>query len=148
MSKFLFTSGMLIALFSLSQIQAQTQPCCTGAQGAQGPAGIQGVPGIQGPQGIEGPEGPCCPGVVNYANLFSNLNQTLASSGNPGSVVLFEQANAVLATDFDISLAPTTGQITFLSGGIYEISYSTTGLVLFPTPVPTWSFGLFLDNTV
>jgi hypothetical protein len=184
MLKKIFALVMFATLSCISQVQAQNQPCCTGAQGPQGPAGPQGpsgtpglpgTPGLagtagnpgapgapgtsgtpgtpgaagtQGPQGVAGPEGPCCPGVVNYLNLYSNLDQTVAAFGSPGSSVLFELANEV-TPDFDITLAPTTGQVTFLRKGVYLMSFTVTGLLAaFPFPTPIWSFGLFVNGTL
>jgi len=154
MLKKIFTAVLAITLLGICQVEAQTSPCCSGAQGpqgpagSQGPAGPQGLVGPQGPQGAQGPEGPCCPGVTDYINVYSNQDQTVAAYSNPGSTVLFELANQV-SSDFDISLAPTTGQITFLRKGIYELSFTVTGLlVAFPFPTPIWSFGLFLNGTL
>jgi hypothetical protein len=50
--------------------------------------------------------------------------------------------------DYDLSLAGTTGQITFLKSGIYSINWRAGGLLTppFPDPVPSWSLTLYLDG--
>jgi len=161
---------MGVMLFTLNTY-ATNGCCCTdcicpsapqGTVGAQGPAGVQGVigaqgasgaqgaAGTQGPTGVQGPTGlvgPCCqtPTVVQpYASVYSVLDQSIPSGGS----VRFESAGAVTSTSFDVSLAPTTGQITFLKSGIYSIFWLIQGQLTppFPAPVPAWSLSLFLDG--
>lgn len=118
-----------------------------GTAGPQGAIGPQGVQGTIGPQGPVGPMGPCCPVTIPFANVFSNVDQVIAPAGNPGDIVLFNAANAVSASAFDISAVGTTGQIVFLKNGIYSLDTLVEGLLAdFPFPVPVWAFGLFLDG--
>lgn len=173
MKKLILSASLLsiFACFSPFEIQAQTAGCCcedcvcppgpqgavgpqgstgpqgviglTGADGSTGPIGPQGPAGIQGPVG---PQGPCCgsSGSTVVANVFSLTDQLMVS----GQTVLFENFNAVTAGSFDISAAPTTGDILFLTSGTYMISWTVEGLLLppFPDPVPAWSFTLYLDG--
>lgn len=116
----------------------------TGAQGVAGPIGAQGPVGLQGAQGVQGP---CCqtpPSVASVANVYSVINQSLL----PGAFATFENANQVTAADFDVSLASTTGQITFLTTGVYSIAWTVEGQLTppFPSPVPAWSLSLYLDG--
>lgn len=167
MKKYLLLSAISACSFFFPQ-QAQTQNagcCCQdcicppgaqgpvgpqGSQGPVGPQGLQGVPGPQGAQGIQGTtgaQGPCCPGSSSSTlgtNVYSVMDQSIPSNG----VVLFESAN-VSSSAFNISLAPTTGQIAFLATGIYRISWTVEGQLTppFPAPVPAWSFTLFLDGS-
>lgn len=171
MKKLAFLAAFSVTLFSLHVYgQPPATCCCTecvcpqGPQGATGPAGavgpqgsigLTGATGVQGaigpagaigPQGPVGPQGPCCSSSVNSAvlNLYSLLDQSIA----PGSVVAFENANATTPLAFDTSLASTTGEITFLSGGVFGITWNVEGQLTppFPAPVPAWSFSLFLDG--
>jgi hypothetical protein len=167
----------LVMCFSPSQAQAAGDCCCTdcicppspqgpmgpqgpigpqgspgtigltGSVGPQGPVGPQGLTGPQGLQGLTGPQGPCCPNIGGraVANVYSLLDQDMAS----GQSVLFENMNAVTATAFDVSLAPITGDIIFLTTGTYLISWTVEGQLVppFPDPVPAWSFTLFVDGS-
>jgi Collagen triple helix repeat (20 copies) len=167
MRKYVLLGAISTFLLSFQpQAQAQNEGCCctrcvcpSGPQGPAGPQGTQGVPGPQGnqgnvgPQGIQGvmgpvgPQGPCCQlpgGSTTVANVYSVLDQSIPSGG----VVLFEAANVVSVSDFDVSLAPTTGAVTFLTTGVYHISWTVEGQLTppFPAPVPAWSFTLYLDG--
>ncbi len=118
-----------------------------GAPGPKGPAGPSGPTGAQGGQGMQGPmgpQGPCCPRAGGVANVYSSLDQIIGS----GESVLFENANAFTVGEFDLTMAPTTGDITFLKSGVYVISWTIEGQLLppYPDPVPGWSFALFLDS--
>lgn len=171
LKKSVFLLGTVSLFLTAFQTQAQAASpgcCCTdcvcppgpqgpvGAQGNPGPAGTIGPQGVvgpagpQGPQGIVGPQGPCCgnTATVSYANVFSNLDQTIASTGLPGDTVLFEGVNPTTA-DVDISMAATTGAIVLNTAGVYKIDYVVQGLTdTFPFPTPVWSFGIFLDSAV
>lgn len=122
----------------------------TGPQGPQGTPGPQGLTGPQGPQGIQGPtgpQGPCCNGssaTISAANLYSTTDQDIPSLG----VCLFEHANTVTAAAYDVSMANTTGEITFLKSGNFFLSWTAEGQLTppFPDPVPAWSFSFFLDG--
>jgi len=138
MKKQVFIIGMMMALLTSPQLQAQSC-CCTdcicpaGAQGPAGPQGVQGPIGIAGgtgAQGIDGPagssgiqgpigdQGPCCPLTGTFANVFSELDQLDRPSG---SVALMEGANAS-TPGIDISNAGTSGAIVVTIAGIYKIS--------------------------
>ncbi len=128
-----------------------------GAAGIQGPVGAQGATGVQGPVGAQGPtglqgvtglQGPCCQTPANaapYANVYSQLDQSVA----PGNAVVLESVNAITSTSFDVSMASINGQITFLKSGIYSVDWMLEGRLTppFPSPVPAWSFSLYLDGT-
>ena len=165
---------LLMSLFAVSLLSFQTQAeaangcCCTDCvcpPGPQGPRGAQGIQGVQGTQGelgatgapgIQGPtgaQGPCCGGggptggtgpSRPVANVYSVVDQLIPSLG----VVVFEDSNVVTVGDFDISLAPTTGEVTILTSGVYRLNWTVEGQLTppFPAPVPAWSFTLFLDG--
>jgi hypothetical protein len=137
-------------LLCASQLSAQCCPDCPpGPQGIRGPQGAQGVMGNDGLQGIQGPqgvEGPCCTPIIAFANVYSTKNQSLAEAGDPGDVVLFE-ANNQVTLSFDISSAPTTGEVIFLQSGIYFIDWCADGIVTdFSTTSPIWSLGIFING--
>ena len=137
---------------------AQTVTALPGARGPLGPQGIQGssgLTGIQGPagsqglagpQGLQGPQGPCCSTntATSVAGLYSLVNQSLL----PGIPVFFENTGVVTLADYDLSLAGTTGQITFLKSGIYNIIWRADGLITPPFQFPPieWSLTLYLDG--
>lgn len=135
-------------------VGAQGDQGAQGLQGLQGPQGIgaQGSQGIQGPPGIQGqvgPQGPCCQspsGQVSVLNAYSTSDQNL----DPLQVCLFEGINIVTATSFDVSQLSTTGEITFLKGGNYLLSWTAEGQLSppFPEPVPAWSLALLLDGVL
>jgi hypothetical protein len=134
--------GICLSLSCNSQLLAQTQPCCSGVQGAQGPAGpqgSQGVPGPAGPQGIQGVEGPCCPNVAAFTSIYSLMAQTVPSGG----AATFELVSET-SPSFDLSMASTTGAVTVLQSGIYQVNWSTEGNLTppFPAPVPSIAFAL------
>jgi Collagen triple helix repeat (20 copies) len=140
--------------------------CCIqgpqGVPGLQGPQGPQGVPGVQGamgPQGVQGPQGlqgpkgdpgkDCdCPEQARvYANLFSEVNQTLDQFGGLLDYVKFEGQNQVSA-DIDVSQANISGEIKIMKKGIYVVS-STAEACLnppFPSPVPSWGMAIFRNG--
>jgi hypothetical protein len=78
------------------------------------------------------------------ANVYSLLDQAVPS----GASVLFQNTNAIVAADYDTSLMSTTGAITFLKTGTYSIGFTVEGQLTppFPSPVPAWSFSLYLDG--
>lgn len=146
-------------------------PCCCeqgpqGIPGLQGPQGIQGVPGAQGatgPQGVQGIQGmqgepgkdcdcsglkDCC--CQSYANVWAQPPQILGPNGSPNDSVLFQFQNAVVAADFDFSMMSIDGSIKFLKSGIYSIAYGAEAKVSqpIPTPVPSFSFGLWKNNVL
>lgn len=146
-------------------------PCCCeqgpqGPAGMQGPQGVQGVPGVQGipgptgaqgPQGMQGPKGDpgkdcdCTQGGgLPYANVYATQAQVIQPYNNAADVVLLDAQNAVSAGDFDLTNANTMGEIKFLKHGIYHLSWQLQARIAtpVPTPVPSWSFGFWLDNVL
>lgn len=155
---FLIVAGYL---FGSSQLQADC--CCTdcicpagiqgplGPQGTQGPSGVDGIQGPIGPQGpqgiqgIQGPEGPCCPTVVAFTSVFSLTDQTLVPGGSP----LLEAISAT-TTNYDLTLAPITGEVQVLSDGVYRMYWSVEGVVTppIPVPIPSMALGLARNGVV
>ncbi len=123
-----------------------------GDQGVQGPAGAQGPQGLQGSEGPQGEQGPAgvCECCESFANIFSTLKQTVGALGSPGDSVLFDSKNAVVASDFDLSMMGTNGEIKFLKHAFYRIDWVLQGVVAppIPVPVPSWSFGLWLNASL
>jgi len=124
-----------------------------GAQGIMGPQGIQGIPGLQGPPGICTPEQ--CQGegrsaCESYANLWAQPPQILGPNGAANDSVVFQFQNAVVAADFDLSQMSIDGSIKFLKAGVYRIAYGAEAKVSqpIPSPVPSFSFGLWKNNVV
>jgi len=159
MKKSLFLSGA-ITLFLTAfapQMQAQGPGCCctdcicppgpqgpSGSQGTQGPMGLtgpQGPGGLQGPQGVAGPQGPCCAVQGTYAGLYSDMDQTVASSGSP-----FLDQLITSTLSIDTSMAATTGVVTLNNSGIYLISFSVQGAAA--APPAAWSFSLYKNGTL
>jgi len=58
--------------------------------------------------------------------------------------------SAPFVYDFDLTNAASTGEIKFLKSGVYQLSWvlqaSTTPPI--PNPVPSWSFGLWLNGVL
>ena len=144
--------------------------CCEqgpqGVPGAQGPQGIQGVPGPQGPIGLTGMQGPqglqgipgkdchhdghkckCC---ESYASVYASKQQTVAPYASPIDYVLFDQMNAVSASDFDLSMMGVNGEIKFLKSAVYHLQWTLQGRITppVPSPVPSWSFGFWLNGVL
>lgn len=65
-------------------------------------------------------------------------------------MVLFDKKNQVSAPDFDLTMANVDGSLKFLKHGIYHISWQLQARITppIPQPVPSWSFGLFLNGSV
>jgi len=142
--------------------------CCIqgpqGPAGMQGPQGIQGVPGAQGaqgPSGMQGPQGPQgTPGkdcdcsetgaCTRYCNVYASIQQTITPYSSATDMVLFDKKNQVSAPDFDLTMANVDGSLKFLKHGIYHISWQLQARITppIPQPVPSWSFGLFLNGSV
>lgn len=136
MKKLSLLAALSITLFAPGVYSANSC-CCTDCICPPGPQGIQGP---------VGPQGPCCGTTAStvVAGLYSLVDQSLPA----GSPVLFENTNTITPGDFDISLASSTGQITFLTAGTYSITWRVDGQLTppFPDPVPAWSLSLFLDG--
>lgn len=79
-------------------------------------------------------------------NAYSTQDQVIPSLG----VCLFESTNIVTVTSFDVSMLATTGEITFLKGGNYLLSWTAEGQLTppFPDPVPAWSLAFLLDGVL
>ena len=141
--------------------------CCEqgpqGVPGMQGPQGIQGVPGVQGvsgqtgsqgPQGVQGVPGQDCDctskGAMPYANVYATVPQIVKAYSNAADMVLLDAQNAVSIGDFDLSGMNTTGDIKFLKHGVYHISWLLQARITapVPTPVPSWSFGFWLNGVL
>lgn len=122
-----------------------------GAEGQMGPQGPQGVPGAMGPQGLQGVPGKDCDNTnccnFAYLNVFSQMDQTVAAHNQANNFAVFEKVNDA-TVDFDTSLAASQGIIKFLKDGDYLISWVADGMLAspFPAPVPSWGFGLYLNN--
>lgn len=119
-----------------------------GAQGIMGPAGPQGPRGLQGPKGDPGKDCDCSQaGSKAYFNLYSHLDQHLSPFGGAADYCKLPSSNSVSA-DFDISQANVSGEVKFLKAGIYKIGYAVDGHLEapFPSPVPSWGMGLYLNG--
>jgi len=129
-----------------------------GIQGMQGPQGVAGQPGPQGVQGLQGPPGkdceprppqePCC--CQRYANVYASVAQIIDAYNLPNDFVKFDQQNAVSVGDFDLSMMNINGEIKFLKHGIYHLAWLLQARIVppVPSPVPSWSFGFFLNNVL
>lgn len=142
-----------------------------GSQGPTGPVGPQGVAGVNGKNGDLGPVGPSGPigpsgpqglqgtpgldcdcecACTIYANVYSSLSQVIGAFGSLTDNVLFDKQNAVSTGDFDLTLSASLGEIKFLSHAIYQVDWKLQGRVQppIPEPVPSFSFGLFLNGVL
>lgn len=96
----------------------------TGPSGATGPTGVAGIgiTGPTGPAGVTGPTGPTGGGPLVTPAFLSAYNaegQVVA----PNAIVLFpELAVPVSGTSFTYNAA--TGEVTFLEGGTYHLTYA------------------------
>lgn len=119
-----------------------------GPIGLAGPVGIIGLQGLQGPDGIQGPigaDGPCCPLATDFTSVYSLTSQTIL----PGQALLLENV-AETTPAFDLTLAPTTGQVVVLKSGTYHIKWGVEGELTPPyfEPVPAWTFAIFVNGTL
>jgi len=107
-----------------------------GPQGEVGPAGPQGETGLQGPIGETGPagpqgevgpigpEGPQGPagGLVSYAYIYNLQQQIVPVEGD----VTFD-TNGYISAGSVVHVTPTA-PIQIISAGIYDITWSVSGL--------------------
>lgn len=164
---FLLSAAAALMFTASSQLQAQTAGCCcedcicppgpqgpVGPQGLGGPQGLPGTPGPQGlmgpqgpqgPQGSTGPQGPCCPFSGTYTEVYSLTDQMVASLASP----FFELTGPTTAS-FDLTMAPTTGEITVLKHGIYKIVWSVSAVLTppIPAPIPSFSLGIYVNGVL
>lgn len=124
-----------------------------GTQGIAGQTGAQGVQGLQGPAGICRPEdchGGDCKCCESYANVWAQPPQVLAAFGTGADAVLFQFQNSATVADFDISMMSLDGSIKFLKAGVYRINFGAEAKITqpVPNPVPSFSFGLWLNNVI
>lgn len=162
MKKFIPLLGAVSLFLTAFQPQAEAAPgcCCTdclcppgtqgpsGTQGIQGPAGPTGPQGIvgpagsQGPQGLTGATGPCCPVTGSFTSVYSLMDQTVTSGASP----VFELVSQTTGS-YDLSMAPTAGEVKVLNHGIYLVSWEFDGtLTSFPMTVPGWSMGIYVNG--
>lgn len=130
-----------------------------GIQGAVGPQGVAGPAGLQGPRGLQGAPGKDCEASSNnnqcmccerYANVYASVPATIQAFGNAADVVLFDKQNAVSAGDFDLSMINVDGSMKFLKHAVYALNWRLQGRISppVPSPVPSFSFGFFLNNSL
>lgn len=129
------------------------RPCCCtshgggggggGGRGRRGPAGPTGPIGPSGTVGPAGPLGPTGPTPVNVPPLFANLELLTSQVVAPGAPVLFDTVQAI--TSASVTYNPLTGELTFLDGGDFNVSFGVRPLANTPGPV---SFGLAIDGTL
>jgi hypothetical protein len=146
--------------------------CCeqgpVGPAGLQGEQGVQGVPGAQGIMGPAGPQGPrglqgepgvCTPeqcqgngtsSCESYANLFATIPVIIDEYNGTVDYIKFDSQNAVSTADFDLTAKNTLGEIKFLKHAVYHIAWQLQGRIFppIPTPVPSWSFGFWLNGAL
>lgn len=144
--------------------------CCLqgpqGVPGLQGPQGVQGVPGaqgipgqdgrqgIQGIQGVPGKDCDCHERMCNccqaHASVYATLAQNLSEFGGTNDAVTFQGTNSISPANFDLTMMGVDGSIKFLKSGVYDISYSAEAKIRppIPNPVPSFSFGFWLNNIV
>jgi hypothetical protein len=135
----------------------QGVPGVQGAQGIQGVAGPQGSigqTGMQGPQGLQGVPGKDCEGREckchsAYCNVYSLTKQDKGPYGSATDTVMFDSQAAVSA-EFDTSMKNVNGSIKFLKHGIYSIEWIAQANITppVPAPVPSFSFGLWIDGVL
>ena len=87
----------------------------------------------------------CC---ETHANVYASKQQTIAPYASPIDYVVFDQINSISSADFDLSMMGTTGDVKFLKSAIYNIQWVLQGRITppVPNPVPSWSFGLWLNG--
>lgn len=123
-----------------------------GPIGVTGPIGPQGATGVQGPIGPMGPQGPQgVSGGGSICSVYSQALQVIQPFGSPGSVVTFGNASEVFPpSDYDISGAPSNGELVVMTHGIYLVTYTIEAAISAPIPIPIlpWSFGLYLDGVL
>lgn len=119
-----------------------------GPPGQQGPQGLMGLQGLQGLQGIPGKDCMAQDACESFANVFASVPLMIGAYSSATDTVLFDQQNAVSVGDFDLSQMAVTGDIKFLSHGIYHIQWQLQARVVppIPNPVPSWSFGFWLNG--
>ena len=153
---FLFGFAGVILCISPQLLTASCPVVCDCKEGALGPIGPQGAAGAQGAQGDQGATGikgdigdvgPCCStGIPDWANIYSQIDQVIGAFGALNDTVIFEGINGV-SSGIDVSLASSTGAITFLKNGTYKIDYSAEGIVTSGGEF-VWSLGLYLNGVL
>lgn len=116
-----------------------------GDQGNQGPQGPQGIAGQQGIQGLQGIAGENCECNTAFLSIYSLEDQTINSIQSAFMELVNINSSA---TDFDITLAPTSGEVTILKHGVYDIEWGFDGKLTppYPFPVPAWALGIYRNG--
>lgn len=136
---------------ALGPIGPQGQIGQNGGQGAMGPQGPAGLTGPQGPQGLQGVPGEnCSSGCTRYLNSYATVAQVIGAYNSGTDTVKFDAVNAISAGDFDLTMANISGDIKILKHGIYHIAWQLQARITppVPNPVPSWSFGFWLNNVL
>jgi len=126
-------------------------PGIPGAAGPAGPMGLPGLPGLPGPVGPAGPKGDVGNMEIEYCEVYSTMDQTLAPSPGanlPGGIVLFETTQ-VATVGFDVSQAAALGQVKALVAGWYRINKAVSGTLnpLF-SPLKVWTLSIFVNGNI
>jgi hypothetical protein len=77
---------------------------------------------------------------------------TVAVSNAAGAAVVLESSGVgpTVTSDFDMSMASVNGSIKFLKHAVYHLAWQLQARITapVPNPVPSWSFGFWLDNVL
>lgn len=121
----------------------------SGVQGAQGQTGMQGAQGLQGVPGKDCEHGKECKFPIAYCSVYSLEKQTKGAFGSSTDTILFN-SQAEVSAEFDTSMKNVNGDIKFLKHGIYSITWIAQANITppVPAPVPSFSFGLWLDGAL
>lgn len=129
-------------------IGPQGQTGQNGLPGPMGPQGPQGIAGPQGLQGLQGVPGQDCSCESAYLSIYSLTDQTsISPNGSPFMELVNSNSGA---SDWDISLAPSTGEVKVMKHGIYTVQWGFDGRLAppYPFPVPSWSLGIFRNGVL
>lgn len=84
------------------------------------------------------------------AAVLGSLGTITQANAAASAVLLVASSQPVVSADFDLSMMAINGEIKFLKSAVYHIFWQLQARITppVPNPVPSWSFGFWLDGVL
>jgi hypothetical protein len=88
--------------------------------------------------------------AASAAAIAAGATSAMGAGAANGVILASPGTSSFVSSDFDLSMAATTGAIKFLKSAIYHLGWQLQARITapVPNPVPSWSFGFWLDGVL